>query len=156
MPWWDATAFHAAGYDYLHEGQDYSFTPLEGGRQAYGAIVPVLLEDAAWDDPHQRVVLVYREPVSQAESYFHYCRKHPDPRFSRSGGRCLEEMSFADYLFELALPSYAKLFVTYQQMATCLPDRVGLVAYERLAHSPVETLAAILRFLAGGRCVDRI
>jgi hypothetical protein len=64
-------------------------------------------------------------------------------------GRPLGGMPFDDYLFERALPSYAKQFISYQVMAERQPDLVQLVPYERLMDSPVDVMAAILDHLAG-------
>jgi len=155
-PWWSDTRFHAMGYDYLNEGMDYAFTPVEFGRGEYAPIVPSALEEAAWTEPRQRMVLVYREPVAQAESYLQFGRNHVDPERRQFEGRGLEEIGFAEYLFEAALPSYAKLFVTYQEMAERLPDRVRLVPYEHLLDKPGKTLAEMLGFLAGDRDLDCI
>ncbi len=41
-------------------------------------------------------------------------------------------MSLRDYLFDSALPSYAKQFISYQALAERHPAQVRLVPYERL------------------------
>lgn len=155
-PWWSHTRFHAEGYDYLNEGMDYEFTPVEFGRGDYAPIVPEALEEAAWTEARQRMVLVYREPVAQAESYLQFGKNHVDPARRQLDGRWLEEIGFAEYLFEAALPSYAKLFVTYQKMAEHLPDQVRMVPYEYLMDKPGKALAEMLGFLAGDHDFDCI
>ena len=54
-----------------------------------------------------------------------------------SGGRPLASMPFRDYLFEHALPSYAKQFISFQVVAARYPKLVRLVPYERLMKDPV-------------------
>ena len=54
-----------------------------------------------------------------------------------------------DYLFESALPSYAKQFISFQALAERHPGQVRLVPYERLMAQPVEVLAGILDHLSG-------
>ncbi|HYD04595.1 MAG TPA: sulfotransferase domain-containing protein, partial [Reyranella sp.] len=154
IPWWSGTPFHAAGYDYLNEGLNYRYTPVEFARGPFAVLDPDALEALPWTDERQRMVLVYREPVAQAQSYFQFCKNHVDPERRKLGGRWLEDIGFGEYLFEAALPSYAKLFVTYQQMAVCLPDQVRLVAYERLMQQPEPILAEILGFLDADVALD--
>lgn len=149
VPWWHDTPFHVRGYDYLHGGLDYDFTPIDLGRRRFASISPERLEDLVWEDARQRMVLVYREPVAQAESFFQFSKGHAVPDHRRWGDRPLEELSFREYLLEAALPSYAKQFASYSYMAACLPDQVKLVPYETLTARPGRTLASILGFLAG-------
>ena len=54
-----------------------------------------------------------------------------------------------DYLFESALPSYAKQFISFQALAERHPAQVRLVPYEQLMAKPVEVLAGILDHLSG-------
>ena len=63
-------------------------------------------------------------------------------------------MPFRDYLFDSALPSYAKQFISFQAMAARYPGLVRLVAYERLVAKPEEVLINLLNHLAGWSCSD--
>jgi hypothetical protein len=58
-------------------------------------------------------------------------------------------VALRDYLFDSALPSYAKQFISYQALAERHPAQVRLVPYERLMADPVNVLALILDHLAG-------
>ena len=58
-------------------------------------------------------------------------------------------MPFHDYLFESALPSYAKQFISFQALATRHPDLVRLVSYERLMRQPLDVVSTILDHLSG-------
>jgi hypothetical protein len=64
-------------------------------------------------------------------------------------GRRLAEWNFRDYLFLHALPTFAKVFISYQVMSTQVPGSVSLVPDWRLPERPAETLASILSHLAG-------
>ncbi len=147
--WWKRTAFHVPGYDYLHEGMDYQCTPVELAPYANAPIDVTKMERSAWQGSGQRIVLVYRNPLDQAASYFRYCQHHKNPVYGRSGGRPLASVPFHEYLFESALPSYAKQFVSYQAMAARHPGLVLLVPYERLMGRPVDVMTDILNHLAG-------
>jgi hypothetical protein len=145
VPWWKDTPFPIPGYDYLHEGLDLTCTPTEFGGHSSTPLLPERLEEAAWTDARQRAVLVYREPVAQAESFFQFGKNKVDAH--RMAGHWFDDTSFTEFLFDAALPCYAKQFVTYQKMAARLPDRVKLVPYEHLIVAPATTLEAMLRFL---------
>ena len=97
----------------------------------------------------QRIVLVYRNPLGQAASYYRYCQDHRDPTYSSFKGQPLASVPFHDYLFESALPSYAKQFISFQALATRHPDLVRLVSYERLMSQPLDVVSAILDHLSG-------
>jgi hypothetical protein len=160
VPWWSDTAFHALGYDYLHDGlRDglvYSRTPVEMGRRREVPIFPEAIDAAPWRDPRQRMALIYRNPVSQARSFFQYEKNHINPVRRSFKGQKLEELDFADYLLRAALPSYAKQFVTYQKMQEYLPGQVMLVPYEHLMTNPAATLARLLVFLTGDKRFDSV
>ena len=64
-------------------------------------------------------------------------------------GRRLKDWKYRDYLLQHALPSYAKLFMSYQAMADAMPRSVNLVPESRMQESPVETLASLLSHLTG-------
>jgi hypothetical protein len=107
------------------------------------------LDAAAWSEPSQRAVLVYPDPLDQAASHFNFCRNHLAPAFNTLDGRRLADWTFRDYLFLQALPSYAKVFLSYQVMSTQVPGSVSIVPHWRLLERPVETLASMLSHLAG-------
>ncbi len=58
-------------------------------------------------------------------------------------------MALGDYLFESALPSFAKQFISFQALAERHPGQVRLVPYERLMAVLVQVLAGILDHLSG-------
>lgn len=148
FPWWKDTPFCAPGYDYFHDGLDYRQVPVDMAPHAYVAVPANGLDAAAWTKPAQRAVLVYSDPVEQAAFYLMHCRDHRMPAYSMLEGRRLADWPFRDYLFGHALPSYAKVFISYQAMAAERPGTVSLVPHHRLAERPAETLAAMLSHLA--------
>src|SRR5260370_25948649 len=107
------------------------------------------VDGAAWAEPSQRAVLVYPDPLDQAACYFNYCRKHFAPAYNMLDGRPLADWNFRDYLFLHALPSYAKVFLSYQVMSTQVPGSVSIVPHWRLLERPAETLASMLCHLTG-------
>lgn len=137
------------GFDYLHEGLNYRYTPVELAPYDYVPVRVKALEAAARRGRRQRAVLVYRNPLDQAASYLRYSRNHNDPAYTVFKGCALSSISLRDYLFGGALASYAKQFISFQHQARRHPGLVQLVPYERLIARPVETLAAILDHLAG-------
>lgn len=151
FPWWGRTGFHMPGYDYLHEGLDYQYTPIELAPSPYSPVTVDRLERAARKGRGGRIALVYRNPIDQAASYYCYCRDHGDPSFNSLNGRPLGSLPFRQYLFDSALPSYAKQFVSFQAMAIRHPGLVRLVPYERLMAKPLDTMAELLAHLSGGR-----
>jgi hypothetical protein len=66
-------------------------------------------------------------------------------------GRPLAGLPFRDYLFQFALPSYARQFISFQEMAARHPAHVKLMPYERLAVRPLEAMAGLLDHFAGAR-----
>ena len=146
--WWPRTDFHVPGYDYLHEGFNYRYTPVELAKDDYTPISIKAVERSPWTRRGQRMALVYRNPLDQASSYFRYCQGHVNPTYSTFKGRPLTSMSFRTYLFESALPSYAKQFLSFQVMAERRPQSVQLVPYEHLMEKPEETLASLLDHLS--------
>ena len=152
--WWSNTAFHVAGYDYLHEGLNYDYTPTDLAAHEYMRLSVSALERASAAGRGQPQALVYRNPLAQAASYFRYCLEHRSPAYNRLAGRPLVGMPFRDYLFDSALPSYAKQFISFQAMAARYPGLVRLVPYERLVAKPEEVLINLLNHLAGWSCSD--
>jgi hypothetical protein len=149
LDWWSRTPFHVRGFDYLHEGFNYRYTPVELAPYDYAPVRVKALEAAAYRGRGKRVVLVYRNPLDQAASYLRYSCNHTDPAYSVFRGRPLSRISLRDYMFGGALASYAKQFISFQEQARRYPGLVQLIPYERLIAQPVETLAAILDHLAG-------
>jgi hypothetical protein len=149
VDWWAQTPFHVPGYDYLHEGMNYQYTPVDLAPYDYTPVRVPALERSAGKGRGQRMVLVYRNPLDQAASYFRYCQNHRDPAYSSINGRPLTGVPFRDYLFGSALPSYAKQFISFQTLAARHPGLVRLVAYEQLVDKPVDVLAGVLDHLSG-------
>ena len=149
FPWWEATRYCAPGYDYFHEGMDYAQVPVDMAPHAYVSTSVSSIEAAAWTDKAQRAVLVYPDPVEQAAYYFNYARGDLRAAHNTLEGRRLADWPFRDYLLQHALPSYAKIFISYQAMASEVPGSVSLVAQRQLFDRPTETLAAMLSHLSG-------
>ncbi len=147
--WWSKIAFHVPGYDYLHEGLAYEYTPIDLAKYQYTPVSVRALERSASAGRGAPLALVYRNPLAQAASYFRYCMTHANPVYNKFKGRPLADIPFRDYLFGIALPSYAKQFVSFQAMAARHPGLVRLVPYERLMAKPVEVLAGLLDHLSG-------
>ena len=152
---WNKTAFHVPGYDYLHEGFIYAYTPIDlAGEVEYASLSVAALEQAAAVGCSAPMALVYRNPLAQAASYFRYCIGHMDLAYSTFEGRPLAQVPFRDFLFGRALPSFAKQFVSFQAMAAHHPGLVRLVPYEYLMAQPVEVLADLLNHLQGTSRTD--
>ncbi len=149
VDWWSRTPFHVPGYDYFHEGMNYRYTPIDLAAYRYTPVRVRALERAASRGRGRPIVLVYRNPLAQAVSYFRYGQNHRDTTYNSLKGRPLAAVALRDYLFDSALPSYAKQFISYQTLAERYPAQVRLVPYERLMAQPVEVLAGILDHLAG-------
>jgi len=149
IDWWGATPFHVPGYDYFHEGMNYRYTPIDLATYRYTPVHVRALERSASRGRGRPIVLVYRNPLDQAVSYFRYGQSHKDTAYNSINGRPLAAVSLRDYLFESALPSYAKQFISYQALAEQHPLQVRLVPYEQLMADLVNVLALILDHLAG-------
>jgi hypothetical protein len=147
--WWTKTSFHVPGYDYLHDGLNYRYTPVDLATYRYTPLHVRALERTVAKGRGQPAVLVYRNPLDQAASYFRYCQNHKDAAYNSINGRPLARVPFRDYLFECALPSYAKQFMSFQALATLHPRQVRLVPYERMMEDPIDVLAEILDHLFG-------
>lgn len=148
-PWWQDTRFTVPGFDYFHEGLDYTQVPVDMAPHAYVTVPVSSVEDAAWTQPAQRAALVYPDPLEQAVFYFNYCRNLLAPAYNTLQGKRLAEWDFREYLFSHALPSYAKLFMSYQAMMIAAPRSVTVVPDWHLHARPAETLAAILSHVTG-------
>lgn len=149
VDWWATTPFHVRGYDYFHEGLNYRYTPVELTGHDYTPVRVAALERAARRGAGAPVVLVYRNPLDQAASYFRYCQNHKDASYNSLDGRPLSGVPFGEYLLGSALPSFARQFISFQALAARYPTRFLLVPYEHLTAQPVEWLAIMLDHLAG-------
>lgn len=149
VDWWTDTQFHVRGYDYFREDLDYACTPVDLATYINAPVDVRALERSAARGRAAPIALVYRNPIDQAASYFRYCQEHRDPAYSVFRGRPLVGMEFRDYLFSAALPSYAKQFISFQEMARRRPRQVQLVTYERLMADPVAVLGELLDHLSG-------
>lgn len=147
--WWADTPFCAPGYDYLHDGGDYHHVPVDLAPHAFASVAVGDVDAAAWTEPRQRAVLVHGDPVKQAVAYFGSYRDHLRPAWRRDDGRPAADRSFRDYLFRHALPSYAKLLVSYQAVARAVPDSVTIVTQDELLEQPAATLSSIVSHLTG-------
>jgi hypothetical protein len=145
--WWPRTAFSAPGYDYLHDGMNYAHVPVDLGPHAF---VPVSVGDvdaAAWTHAEQRMVFVYGDPLEHAVGAFNHSRNQVRSAYGSLNSRPPADRSFSEYLFQQALPSYAKMFVSYQAMAQAVPGAVQLVAEEALRGEPTRILSGVLSHL---------
>lgn len=149
--WWKQTTFHVPGYDYLHEGLNYRYTPVDLAAYDYAPIKVPTMERAARKGRGAPIALVYRNPIDQASSYFRYCQAHVNPAYHLFRGRPVADMSFREYLFEAALTSYARQFISYQYQAARHPGLVKLIPYENLIDRPVETMMHLLDHFSGTR-----
>lgn len=145
--WWASAAFSAPGYDYLHDGVNYGHVPVDLGPHAF---VPVSVGDvdaAAWTHTGQRMVFVYCDPIEQAVGGFSYIRNQARSAPSQIGERPPADWPFHEYLFQRALPSYAKIFVSYQAMAQAVPGAVHIVGEDALRAEPARILSSVLSHL---------
>jgi hypothetical protein len=136
------------GYDYLNDGHNYRYTPVDLAAYEYESIRVERLEARAATGRGPRTALVFRNPVGQALSYLRYCQAH-NIRARNTAGQPFCDMPFPKFLFEYALKSYAKQFISYQTMAERQPSSVLLIPYERLLDAPVESLTSLLNHLSG-------
>ena len=149
--WWRQTSFHVPGYDCLHEEKSYRHTPVDLASYDYAPIKVPAMERATRKGRGAPIAVVYRNPVDQAFSYFRYCQAHINPAYRLFRGRAIAEMSFREYLFDAALISYARQFISYQLQAARYPDLVKLIPYENLIDRPVETATHLLDHFSGTR-----
>jgi hypothetical protein len=149
VDWWGATPFHVPGYDYFHEGMNYRYTPVDLAAYRYTPVHVRALERAARCGRSRPIVLVYRNPFDQAVSYYRYSQNHKESAYNSMNGRPLAALALRDYLFDSALPSYAKQFISFQMLAKRYPAQVRLVPYEQLMAQPIDVLAGILDHLSG-------
>jgi hypothetical protein len=113
VDWWHATPFHVPGYDYFHEGMDYPNTPVDLAEYSCTPVDVSEMERAARRGRGRPIGLVYRNPLDQAVSYFRYSQNHKDTTYNSVNGKPLAAMALREYLFDCALPSYAKQFISF-------------------------------------------
>lgn len=145
--WWAGTSFSAPGYDYLHDGANYGHVPVDLAPHAFVSVSVEDVDAAAWTHARQRMVFVYGDPIDQAVGYFDYCRQQVRPAYSQLGDRRLADWPFDEYLFQHALPSYAKIFVSYQAMSQAVPGAVLIVSEDALRAKPARALSSVLSHL---------
>lgn len=141
--WWASTPFATPGHDYLHDGINYGHVPVDLAPHAFVSVSVGDVDAAAWTD-RQRMVLVYGDPIEYAISCFTSSR---DPARPGHGQRAVLNGTFHEYLLKCALPSYAKMFISYQAMAQAAPGAVHLVAEDALRAEPAPVLSSVLSHL---------
>lgn len=151
LAWWSQGQFHVPGYDYFHEGMNYRCTPVDLAPRRDTPVHVAAMERAAGRGRGGRIALVYRNPIDQAASYYRYSKEHRDPVYSMVEGRPLFGLPFRDYLFRFGLPSYARQFISLQEMAARHPAHVKLMPYEGLMAHPVDAVSALLDHFAAAR-----
>lgn len=149
--WWRQTSFHVPGYDCFHEEKSYRHTPVDLASYDYAPVNVSAMDRAARKGRGAPIALVYRNPVDQAYSYFRYCQAHVSPAYHLFRGRPVADMSFREYLFDAALISYARQFISYQLQAERYPDLVKMIPYDDLIDRPVETATYLLNHFCGTR-----
>ena len=126
---------------------NYGHVPVDLGPHAFVSVSVGDVDAAAWTHTGQRMVFVYGDPLEQAVGYYDYCRNLVRPAHSQLGERPLADWPFHEYLFQHALPSYAKMFVSYQAMAEAVPGAVHIVAEDALRAEPARILSSVLSHL---------
>lgn len=149
--WWRQTSFHVPGYDGLHEERSYRHTPVDLADYDYASVNVSAMERAARQGRGAPIALVFRNPVDQALSYFHYCQAHVNPAYHLLWGRPVFAMPFREYLLGPALLSYARQFISYQVQAARYPHLVTMIPYESLIDRPLETATRLFDHFSGTR-----
>lgn len=145
--WWAGTPFFAPGYDYLHDGMNYGHVPVDLAPHASVAVSVGDVDAAAWTDSRQRMVLVYGDPIEKAATSFSLRQSPVRAPNGRLGERQIVDWAFHEYLFKHALPSYAKMMVSYQAMAQAVPGSVQIVSEDALRAEPGRVLSSVLAHL---------
>lgn len=145
--WWASTPFAAPGYDYLHDGTNYGHVPVDLAPHAFVPVSVGEVDAAAWTHAGQRMVLVYGDPIEQAVGCFAHSQNGTRRAYNRPGRRPPVELPFHEYVFQHALPSYAKLIISYQVMAEAVPGAVHIVAEDALRAEPARILTSVLSHL---------
>lgn len=145
--WWAGTPFSAPGYDYLHDGINYGHVPVDLAPHAFVSVSVDDVDAAAWSRGGQRIVLVYGDPIEHGVSCFTNSRNQVRPADGQRGDRPATDWTFHHYLLERALPSYAKMFISYQAMAQAAPGAVHIVAEDELRAEPARVLSSLLSHL---------
>jgi hypothetical protein len=145
--WWASTPFSAPGYDYLHDGINYAHVPVDLGPHAFVSVSVDDVDAAAWTDARQTMVLVYGDPLQHAVGCFTNSRNSGRGTKGQFSGRSPMDWTFHEYLLERALPSYAKIFISYQAMAQAAPGAVQIVAEDALRADPARMVPSLLSHL---------
>lgn len=145
--WWESTPFSAPGYDYLHDGNNYAHVPVDLAPHAFVSVSVDDVDAAAWSHAGLRMVLVYGDPIQHAIGCFTNSRNQVRAANGPTGERPALDWTFHEYLLERALPSYAKMFISYQAMAQAAPGAVHIVAEDALRAEPARVLSSLLSHL---------
>lgn len=137
----------APGYDYLHDGINYGHVPVDLAPHAFVSVSVDDVEAAAWSHGGLRMVLVYGDPIEHGVNSFTSSRNQALPARGQLSERPATDWTFRRYLLERALPSYAKMFISYQAMAQAAPGAVHIVAEDALRAEPGGVLSALLSHL---------
>jgi hypothetical protein len=129
---------------------NYGHVPVDLGPHAFVSVSVNDVDAAAWNRSEQRVVFVYFDPIEQALAAFNDNQTRLRSAQSQFGERLPADRRFHEYLVQQALPSYAKLFVSYQAMAEAVPGAVLIVAEDPLRAEPSRMLPAVLSHLKLG------
>lgn len=145
--WWAGTPFSAPGYDYLHDGINYRHVPVDLAPHAFVSVSVEDVDAAAWNRTGPRMVLVYGDPLEYAIGRFTSGGNQVRAANGPAGGGPALDWTFQNYLLERALPSYAKMFISYQAMAQAAPGAVQMVAEDALRAEPARVLSTLLSHL---------
>lgn len=145
--WWASTPFSAPGYDYLHDGINYGHVPVDLAPHAFVSVSVGDVDAAAWTRAGQRMVLVYGDPIQHAVGCFANLRNQVRPARGQPGEPPPMDWTFHEYLLKRALPSYAKMFISYQAMAQAAPGAVHIVPEDALRAEPARILSSLLSHL---------
>src|SRR5262249_9558049 len=94
--WWRDTTLHVPRYAFFREGLNLCSPPVELAPYLYARIRVPAVERSA-KKRGQRTVLVYRDPLDQAASFYWYCQHHDEPTYNSFSGRPLGSMPFDDF-----------------------------------------------------------
>lgn len=145
--WWASTPFSAPGYDYLHDGINYAHVPVDLAPHAFVSVSVDDVDAAAWSHAGLRMSLVYGDPIQHAVGCYTNSRSQGRAANGPTGERPALDWTFHEYLLKRALPSYAKMFISYQAMAQAAPGAVHIVAEDALRTEPDRALSFLLSHL---------
>ena len=119
---------------------------------AYNWAMDLINDRPHWYDPgmneNARIVLIYRNPLDQAVSYFQYAQNHREGRkrhYRDEAGELRPLESAGDYLRHVGLESYVKQFLSFRIMRDYFPDRILMLSYESLLREARDGFFKILK-----------